>query len=97
MIAPYLSFVGNPNDNFWLYNVESGYDLTHPSLNTYSVLGIKLDTTTVLVFIDPDKTALVIIDMQNFFLGMGSERGEGHDVEDVLLSFGIPAAQEVGI
>lgn len=48
---------------------------------------------------DPDKTALIVIDMQTFFLSpaMGRSRGPGHDAEEVLLSTAFPAAREVGI
>ncbi|KAH8710020.1 Isochorismatase-like protein [Phaeosphaeriaceae sp. PMI808] len=51
------------------------------------------------VTIAPSKTALVIIDMQNFFLSaaLGRSKGEGHAAEDNLLKHGIPAARKAGI
>ena len=37
--------------------------------------------------------------MQNFFLSkaLGRKRGEGHEAEEALLKYGIPAAREAGI
>jgi len=52
------------------------------------------------VTIAPEKTALVIIDMQNLFLSpaiFGKVRGEGHEAEELLLSTRIPAARKAGI
>jgi len=58
-----------------------------------------MSTTNSQITIAPSKTAMVIIDMQNFFLSaaMGRSRGEGHEAEDVLLKVGIPAARKAGI
>ena len=49
--------------------------------------------------IAPQKSALVIIDMQNFILSpaMGREQGPGHQAKYVLLSQAIPAARRSGI
>ncbi|OAA77801.1 isochorismatase family protein [Akanthomyces lecanii RCEF 1005] len=91
--------VGLP-PNFWLSSSSSGFDMTHPPTPTsplvYPRLG--LTTTNAAVTIAPHKTALVIIDMQNYFLSaaLGRRRGEGHDAEDVLLKLGIPAAARLG-
>lgn len=61
---------------------------------------IRLETSTAPVTISPEKTALVIIDMQNIFLSpamFATTRGEGHEAEDLLLSTAIPAARKAGI
>lgn len=47
------------------------------------------------IAIDPYKTSLIIIDIQNFFLGR--ERGAGHLAEDVLLQKDIHMAKKAGI
>jgi nicotinamidase-related amidase len=60
---------------------------------------VKLNTATSSITINPSKTALIIIDLQNFFLssGMGRARGVGHAAEAALLDKGIPAARKAGI
>jgi hypothetical protein len=47
--------------NFWLYSETNGFDLTHPPTPTSP-------STKGLIAIDPIKAALVIVDMQNYFL-----------------------------
>ena len=61
--------IGSP-ENFWLYSPETGYDLTHPPLPTSNPIypRITLQTRTTPITISPSKTALVIIDLQNYFL-----------------------------
>ena len=56
--------------NFWLYSKAAGYDLTHPSTPDAAPIypRLNLETTTSRVTIDPKRTALVIIDLQNYFL-----------------------------
>lgn len=92
--------VGHPS-NFWLFSHHNGFDLTHPPTPSSPPVypRVTLRTTNTPITITPSKTALVIIDMQNFFLSaaMGRQRGEGHEAEDVLLELGIPAAREAGI
>lgn len=58
-----------------------------------------MQTTNSPITIAPSKTALVIIDMQNFFLSsaLGRKREEGHVAEENLLKHGIPAARKAGI
>ena len=93
--------VGKDPSNFWSFNPATGWDLTRPTtLSTPSSSSqIKLNTTTAPITIDPSKSALVIIDMQNFFLStaLGCTEGEGHKAEAVLLEEGIPAARKAGI
>ncbi|KAH7028820.1 isochorismatase family protein [Microdochium trichocladiopsis] len=87
--------------NFWLFTNKGVFDMTHPPTPSSPPVHprLTLQTTRSPVTIAPTKTALVIIDMQNFFLSaaMGRSRGEGHDAEDTLLSKGIPAARKTGI
>lgn len=95
--------IGPPKPNsFWLWTAEDGYDLRRPSSLTSPPLRprVKLPTTTSPVTIHPPKTALVIIDMQNFFLSAALGRkqdSEGHKAEKALLEYGIPAARKAGI
>ncbi|KAK0627835.1 Isochorismatase-like protein [Immersiella caudata] len=96
------ALVGNAGSNFWLFSPETGWDLTHPSSPEGSLppaRRLTVTTTTAPITIDPDKTALIVIDMQNFFLSpaMGRSRGPGHEAEEVLLSTAFPAAREAGI
>ena len=101
-MASKISVVGNPKSKFWLFHLDHGSDLTHPSSPDQAPSGwrIKLPTTTMPVTVAPEKTALIIIDMQNIFLSpamFGKVRGEGHEAEDTLLRTGIPAARNAGI
>ena len=101
-MASKTSVVGNPKSKFWLFHPDHGFDLTHPSSPDQAPSGrrIKLPTTTMPVTVAPEKTALIIIDMQNIFLSpamFGKVRGEGHEAEDTLLRTGIPAARNAGI
>jgi hypothetical protein len=56
--------------NFWFYSKTDGFDLTHPPTPTspYIYPRIPLETTKARVAIDPAKTALVVVDLQNYFL-----------------------------
>lgn len=93
--------IGNPASSFWLFDPSSGYDLTHPSSPDGPPVASRLTmaTATMPVTIATEKTALVVIDMQNFFLSpaMDRQRGAGHVAADMLLSTAIPAARKAGI
>lgn len=95
--------IGNAStSNFWLHHPTHGYDLTHPTAPDAPLIHprIPLQTTTSRVTIDPAKTALVIIDMQNFFLSpqLGrSTTSEGLKACEKLLKHAIPAARKAGI
>jgi len=88
--------------NFWLYSKTDGFDLTHPPRPTSPPIypRIPLDTTKARVAIDPAKTALVVVDLQNYFLspslGRPSE-GVAMKVVDELLKYAIPACRKAGI
>jgi hypothetical protein len=67
------------SSNFWLHTPKSGFDLTHPATPDAASIypRLSLDTTTAKVTIDPAKTALVLVDFQNFFLSPVLGRPKG--------------------
>ncbi|KAM0800465.1 isochorismatase family protein [Usnea florida] len=91
--------------NHWLYSASPpSFDLTRPSPPEYAPPSpkdsISLSTTTTSVVISPAKTALVIIDMQNFFLSTHLGRpadGAGNIAKMRLVDIAIPAARRAGI
>jgi nicotinamidase-related amidase len=87
--------------NFWLHSSQTGFDLTHPSSPSESVPGPKvtIQTTNTPITVSPSKSALVIIDMQNFFLSsaFGRQKGAGHAACEQLVKYAIPAARKAGI
>lgn len=87
--------------NFWLFNEQDGFDITHPTDPCSDLIypRMTLQTSLTLVTLAPKKTALIIIDMQNFFLStaLGRVKGAAHAAEEVLLKKGIPAARRAGI
>lgn len=94
--------IGNPKGSFWLYDSTKGFDLTHPPTPTSPPIqpSVTFKTTTLDVTIDPRKTALCIIDMQNFFLSPSLGRpkdGKGLLAQQRLLQYAIPAARKAGI
>src|SRR2546423_1642032 len=88
--------------SFWLYDSESGFDLTHPSSPTAPPISprVTIHTRTSPITIDPAKSALVIVDMQNFFLSpqLGRPKdSKGLKAQEQLLKYAIPAARKAGI
>ncbi|KAF2819407.1 Isochorismatase hydrolase [Ophiobolus disseminans] len=94
------ALIGSPS-NFWLHSSQAGFDLTHPSGPSTPTEGptITIQTTNTPITIAPSNSALVIIDMQNFFLSpaFGRRRGAGHSACDQLIQHAIPAARKAGI
>lgn len=94
--------IGHP-DNFWLHSSRTQrFDLTHPTHPKAAPVNprLNLSTTTTPITIDPAKSALVIIDMQNFFLSSAfgrSQTGAGHSALRALQTMAIPAARKAGI
>jgi hypothetical protein len=88
--------------NFWLHSKADGFDLTHPPTPTSPSIypRILLETTKARVAIDPAKTALSVVDLQNYFLspclGRPSD-ASGLKVVDKLLRYAIPACRKAGI
>lgn len=101
MAEPHRRAVIGNAKNFWLYSSRTGFDLTHPGTpSSPSITSrVTFKTTTTPITVDPAKSALVIIDMQNFFLSeaFGREKGAGHAAADHLLKYCIPAARKAGI
>ncbi|EMC98879.1 hypothetical protein BAUCODRAFT_382873 [Baudoinia panamericana UAMH 10762] len=99
-VKHHRAVIGNEN-NFWLYSSRTGFDLTHPPKPDSAPVtpSITIKTTNVPITIDPAKSALIIIDMQNFFLSpaFGRKRGAGHAALDQLAQVAIPAARKAGI
>lgn len=94
--------IGNPKDNFWLHHTDYGFDLTHPSSPDAPPVHprLPLEATTSRVAIDPTKTALVIIDMQNFFLSPELGRpqdSKGLKAAEQLAEYAIPACRKADI
>ncbi|KAH8724287.1 isochorismatase family protein [Phaeosphaeriaceae sp. PMI808] len=87
--------------NFWLHSSSTGFDLTHPACPSKPSSGptLTIKTTTTPITISPFKTALVIVDMQNFFLSpsFGRPTGPGHAACTNLIQYVIPAARKAGI
>jgi len=99
---PHHRAVIGSEDNFWLYSSKTGFDLTHPAKPTDAPIQprVTFQTTTKPITVDPAKTALVVIDMQNFFLSPAFGRnveGAGHKALEQLTENAIPAAREAGI
>lgn len=92
--------IGNA-DNFWLHSSRTGFDLTHPPTPDETAPGLRvtIKTTTTPITVSPARSALVIVDMQNFFLSeaFGRKRGAGHAACDALVKYAIPAARKAGI
>jgi nicotinamidase-related amidase len=88
-------------DNFWLFDEKLGFDITHPSSPDSALVypRLTLQTSKTPVTLAPQKTAVVVIDMQNVFLSpaMGRENGAGHAAVQALLEKGIPAARKANI
>ncbi|KAK1919207.1 hypothetical protein P3342_008931 [Pyrenophora teres f. teres] len=93
--------IGSPS-NFWIHSSQSGFDLTHPEthFSTPSGKAHIIQTTTQPITIDASKSALLIIDMQNFFLSEAfgrNQKGPGHAACEQLVKHAIPAARKAGI
>ena len=88
--------------NFWLHSTSQGFDLTHPPTPDAPLVypRMPLECTTSRVTIDPAKTALIVVDMQNFFLNpaLGRPRdSKGLVACEQLVKHAIPACRKAGI
>ncbi|EMD92990.1 hypothetical protein COCC4DRAFT_139683 [Bipolaris maydis ATCC 48331] len=88
--------------SFWSHASQSGFDLTHPSTHSSPISGptYTIQTSAQPIKVDPAKSALVIIDMQNFFLSEAFGRNQqsaGHAACEQLVKHAIPAARKAGI
>ena len=99
-MAEKFKVIGGPT-NFWLYSETEGYDITHPPTPNAPKIypRITLQTQESRVVIDPTKTALVIVDLQNYFLSPALRRPAkslGLQVVEKLKTV-IPACRNAGI
>ena len=95
------TLVGPPN-NFWLWSSDDGFDLSRPpNINSVPApSSLRLECQVSNVTIDPTKTALLIIDLQNFTLSRALRANlplEMFEAEERILRCGIPAARKAGI
>ena len=92
--------IGN-DKSFWLYDSKTGFDLTHPPNPDSPAISprVTIETKTSPITVDPAKSALVIVDMQNYFLSeaLGRAKGAGHKALDHLVEYAIPACRKAGI
>ncbi|KAF1925648.1 isochorismatase family protein [Didymella exigua CBS 183.55] len=97
-----------PPSNSWRHSSKAGFDLSRPSpTNNPDPNGppsssgmLTLRTTTSPITLDPAKSALVVIDMQNFFLSPALGRSTdspGHRACKQLLERAVPAARKAGV
>ncbi|KAF7715442.1 Uncharacterized protein PECH_007136 [Penicillium ucsense] len=93
--------IGNHTENYWLYDPASDtFDLSRGSKSDSL---ITLETTTQKTRLDPARTVLLLIDLQNFFLHPAirpRKTGTPSPAEaatEALLRAGIPAARRHGI
>lgn len=88
-------------DNTWIWSSE-GWDLIHPEdpSSNLSEDGVHLDCELVNIKINPAKTALVIIDMQNIGLNKALDPPAApamYAAQDAILQYAIPAARKLGL
>ena len=92
--------IGN-DKNFWLYDSKAGFNLTHPPKPHSPAISpsVTIETKTSSITIDPAKSALVVVDMQNYFLNeaLGRAKGNGHKALDQLVDHAVPACRKAGI
>ena len=99
------TLIGHPPNNHWIYHDDpSLFDLTRPAAPEFrkpnAQESVTLETTTTPIVIAPSKTALIIIDMQNFFLSTALGRqadGPGQRAKKQLLEYALPAAALGGV
>ncbi|KAI4254624.1 MAG: hypothetical protein L6R42_007117 [Xanthoria sp. 1 TBL-2021] len=91
------------SSNFWIWSRDAGWDLTHPSSLEAEPLRSRLllDCEISNVAIDPAKTALLIIDMQNFLmckaLRVDTAVPAMLQAQNASVHYGIPAARQTDI
>ncbi|KFG86488.1 isochorismatase family protein [Metarhizium anisopliae] len=87
--------------NTWVWTPD-GWDLTHPADPTSNLAdnGVDLDCELANIKLDPIKTALVIIDMQNMGLHRALDPPSAppiYEAQDAILQYAIPAARKLGL
>ncbi|KAI0197910.1 isochorismatase family protein [Astrocystis sublimbata] len=99
--TPRTMVVGS-GENTWIWSTDGCWDLTHAPNPSGEPLnsGIRLDCELVDVIIDPTKTALVIIDMQNIGLKKALNPPSAppmYEAQDAILNCAIPASRKLGL
>jgi hypothetical protein len=96
-----VKVIGGP-EHFWLYSETEGYDITHPPTpdapKVYPRMALRTQESRAVI--DPAKTALTIIDLQNYFLSPALGRPSeslGLQVAEKLKEQVIPACRKAGI
>ena len=95
------TLVGSP-DNFWLWSPDEEFGLSRPPDpdSGPTPFSLYLECQVSDITIDAAKTALLIIDVQNFTLSPALRKDlppEILEAEEVILNYGIPAARKAGI
>lgn len=91
--------IGHP-PNAWRHSSKTGFDLTRTTTTPAPSRPLTLHTTTTPLTLAPSTIALLIIDMQNFFLSPALGRaptGPGHTACANLLAHAVPAARAAGV
>ena len=94
------AIIGNIDHDYWVYDNQTGFDFTRSLTSPKSTNRISLTTTKANITVDPTKSALIVIDMQNFFLSPQLGRpaeSKGLIAQRKLLDFALPAARKAGI
>lgn len=91
--------LGSPK-SAWTFHASSGFDLSRkPSTPHKPIPRFWLRTSTEPITLDPGKTALVTVDLQNYFLScaLGHHLGPLHIAENNIRTLAVPAARKAGI
>lgn len=99
--SPRGKFIAGSSKNFWIWSPENGWDLTHPDDPYSEPIGnvVHIDCEVSNITVDPAKTALVIVDMQNIALSKALEADTApsmYKAQEQLIRYGIPAARALG-
>lgn len=86
--------IGNDKTNFWTYDAETG--LVDLSRGVSHGKQLTVQTTTNLIQLNPEASAMIIIDMQNFFVSP-AVRPRVHPEEPTLTETAAKALLETGI
>ena len=90
-----------PGANTWKFSVDKGtriFDLVREEHSRSATLQVDV-STGASIRVSCSHSALIVIDMQNYFLSsaLGRTRGAGHVACDNLIQHAIPAARKAGI
>ncbi|KAE8155371.1 Isochorismatase-like protein [Aspergillus avenaceus] len=99
--SSYQRILVGTGESSWVWSPD-GWDLTHPTDPSSNLTGkgVHLKCEIVNVKIDPFKTALVIIDMQNIGLNEALDPPAApamYKAQDAILQYAIPAARKLGL